>query len=200
MKLQKPVYDSARKVYVCEVTDGIRFECKREDGEWTHPFTQIPSDIVSTLATQLVDTMKHWFSKPITYEWLFPRLQMTIQEPSVGDDFEGTVVWSVSTITISKETFSLEWKIVDSRPAPKVTIAFEEEEEIEEVKSIPGTTLEDSLELGPTRRVLHKHKVMQARARAARALFKAERATQEYIQLYGEDTDWEDEDSGEESS
>jgi hypothetical protein len=33
------------------------------------------------------------------------------------------------------------------------------------------------------------------RSKAARALFAAERATQMYCQLYGEDTDWETTDS-----
>jgi hypothetical protein len=36
--------------------------------------------------------------------------------------------------------------------------------------------------------------VRRERERAGRALFRAERLTQEYCQLYGEDTDWEESD------
>jgi hypothetical protein len=54
----------------------------------------------------------------------------------------------------------------------------------------------DPMSIGPTRRILQKHAVMKARARAARALFKAEALTQDYIRQYGEDTDWEDEADG----
>jgi hypothetical protein len=39
---------------------------------------------------------------------------------------------------------------------------------------------------------------MRAREKAARALFHAERLTQEYCSIYGEDTDWEEEEDEEE--
>ena len=52
--------------------------------------------------------------------------------------------------------------------------------------------------IGPTRQQLDKKKVMRAREKAARALFQAERLTQEYCAVYGEDTDWEEEDEEEE--
>ena len=45
-----------------------------------------------------------------------------------------------------------------------------------------------------TRRQQTKEMVLKARNRAARALFKAERLTQDYIASYGENTDWEDSD------
>jgi len=42
-----------------------------------------------------------------------------------------------------------------------------------------------------------KKKVLQARERAARALFKAEELMHSYVEIYGTDTDWEDRDEDE---
>ena len=82
-------------------------------------------------------------------------------------------------MVISKEEFTIVFKMGVMKQAEKVVIQFQEEEL-------------------PAKRALQKSDVLKARARAAKALFVAESLTQEYIRLRGgEDTDWEDEEDEE---
>lgn len=195
MKLLKPVYDAVNKVYTCDVQEGIRRTTTKDGESWNPPLTASNSE---EFIHWLIKSTTGWFTKPITEEWLRPRIKEVFEQPQISATFEGTVEWKLSKVLISKETFLIQWSIQCVSEAPKVIIEFEEEQP-EEVDEVPEKEA-DILEIGPTRRILHKHKVLTARAKAARALFKAERMTQEYIQLYGEDTDWEDEDSGNESA
>jgi hypothetical protein len=202
MKLLKPVYNAEFKQYTCEVQDAIRRTTIKEADTSSVPLPEVPN---SEFIEWLITSTKGWFTKPITEEWLTPRLYQVRETTGVLPSFEGTIEWIVARVSITKDRFTIHWKVESVKEAPKVVIEFEEEKpegdlnEVESVKDVPEEEGE-ILGIGPTRRVLHKHKVLKARAKAARALFKAERMTQEYIQLYGEDTDWEDEDSGNESS
>ena len=197
MKLLKPVYDAATKIYTCDVQNGIRRMKTKEGDTWAPSSTETTH---TELITWLITSTQGWFTKPITEEWLSSRLEEVFEFTKIPEQFDGTVEWSVSRVCITKERFFIHWSIESIKEAPKVVIEFEEEQP-EEVVSLPDANerSEEILAIGPTRRVLHKHKVLQARVKAARALFKAERMTQDYIQAYGEDTDWEDEDSGNES-
>lgn len=194
MKLLKPVYNQEFKVYDCAVEGGARRTRTKEGDVWTPSLNEESDEYINWL----IDSTKGWFTKPITKEWLTSRLQHTYETTKLPALFEGTVEWLLTGVSITKERFFIHWKVDSFKEAPKVIIEFEEDQP-EEVNEVPEES-GDVLEIGPTRRILHKHKVLTARAKAARALFKAERMTQEYIQLYGEDTDWEDEDSGNESA
>jgi hypothetical protein len=194
MKLQKPVYDAANKVYTCDVQEGIRRTTTKDGESWNPPLTESNSE---EFIHWLITSTTGWFTKPITEEWLRPRIKEVFEQPQISVTFEGTVEWKLSKVSISKESFLIQWTVQTIKEAPKVVIEFEEEQP-EEVNNLPENDAE-ILGIGPTRRILHKHKVLEVRAKAARALFKAERMTQEYMQVYGEDTDWEDEDSGNES-
>ncbi len=198
MKFAKPTYDASKKVYVSDIHEGPRYESHKDDATtYTPPLTSIPLLLGIDFPNQIVQATKTWFSKPLTTDWLSSRIQHKTQE--VADDFEGTCVWQMQKLTISKEVFLFEWGLVDQKPDEKVLIQLEEElptEELREVDEIPqeGGGVQEAMQVGPTRRMLHKREVLRARERAARCLFKAERMTQEYCALYGEDTDWEDED------
>jgi hypothetical protein len=76
----------------------------------------------------------------------------------------------------------------------------EQEQKIQDEEIPMGAEEEEGevIGIGPTRQQLDKQKVMRVREKAARALFHAERLTQEYCTAYGEDTDWEEEDEEEE--
>ena len=199
MKLLKPVYTAEFKMYTCEVQDGIRRITTKEADDLTVQLPEVPN---SEFIGWLIPSTKGWFTKPITEEWLTPRLEQVRETTGVYPSFEGTIHWIVERVSITKDRFCIHWKVESVKEAPKVVIEFEDEKPEQEIESVGSLPEEESevLGIGPTRRVLHKHKVLNARAKAARALFKAERMTQEYIQLYGEDTDWEDEESGNESS
>jgi hypothetical protein len=199
MKLLKPVYNAEFKVYDCAVEGGARRIRTKEGDVWTPNLNEESDD---EYINWLIDSTKGWFTKPITKEWIAPRLQYSYETTKLPAPFEGTVEWLLRGVSITKERFFIHWKVDSFKEAPKVVIEFEEEKPEQEIESVADVPEEEgeTLGIGPTRRVLHKDKVLKARAKAARALFKAERMTQEYIQLYGEDTDWEDEDSGNESS
>jgi hypothetical protein len=104
--------------------------------------------------------------------------------------FEGEVEFQLQGLTISKEVFLLRYAIIALKEDEKICIELDEAKEVED--EIPMATKE-VLGLGPTRQQIVKEKVLKMRAKAARALFVAERLTQEYYQEFGEDTDWEDE-------
>jgi len=129
-----------------------------------------------------------WFTKPLTQEYLSQRLRTEF--PTSPDAFEGEIEFQLQGLTISKEVFLLRYAIVGRKEDEKICIELDEANEVED--EIPMTDKE-VLGLGPTRQQNVKQKVLKMRAKAARALFVAERLTQEYYEEFGEDTDWEDE-------
>lgn len=197
MKFAKPTYDASKKVYGSDIHEGPRYESHKDDATtYTPPLTSVPLILGVDFPNQIVLTTKSWFSKPLTVEWLTPRIQHKLQD--VAEDFEGMCTWQMQKLTISKEVFLFEWNLVNQKPDEKVLIQLEEDQPVEELREVdeipPGEVAQEAMQVGPTRRMLHKREVLRARDRAARCLFKAERMTQEYCALYGEDTDWEDED------
>jgi bifunctional DNase/RNase len=100
---------------------------------------------------------------------------------------------------IYKEAFVVEYKLTDTKENEKVCINFHEDEESKplEVEAKEATALEANAEAKEEQeKIRHemKQKVLQARQRAARALFKAEELMHTFVEKYGMDTDWEDED------
>jgi hypothetical protein len=85
-----------------------------------------------------------------------------------------------------KEKFILSFDL-QTFPVEKIQISFPEPEP-EPPAPPPAQSSSDET----TRQQEQKSIVLAARLRAAKALFKAERLTQAYVQTYGE-TDWEDE-------
>jgi transcriptional regulator with GAF, ATPase, and Fis domain len=108
---------------------------------------------------------------------------------------------------IYKEGFVVEYKLTDTKESEKVCINFQEDEEAKtteakttEAKTTEAKTTEANTEAEAKaedeEKIRHemKQKVLQARQRAARALFKAEELMHTFVEKYGMDTDWEDED------
>jgi hypothetical protein len=91
------------------------------------------------------------------------------------------------SLTISKEVFLLKFEIIAQKEDEKICIKFDEEE-------LPFQQVE-AIAIGPTRRQIQKKNVLKARGKAARSLFTAERLTQAYCEEFGEDTDWEGDES-----
>jgi hypothetical protein len=191
MKFTKPTYDAKQRVYTCDVTDGFRFSVRRECGSLVKdPASCIDSD---ERISHLIKSTQGWFSKPLSEEFLKGKIQYDIPT-SVPETFEGLIEWQIQRLIISKEQFLFVCVVTQAVEDEKVSLEFPEEpvptpKEPEE--EIPLHE-EPPLGIGPTRRRLEKEKVLSARTKAARALFHAERLTQEFYQAFGE-TDWEDE-------
>ena len=189
MKIHKPVYNSANKVYTSQLSDGFRLSVLKEAAD---PVTLpvITDDLLNSLTKVVIDSTIGWFSKSLTAEWLRPRILIHMSKEDIASDFDGTAEFVAKELILSKEEFRFRCLLDKLIPAEKVVIAFDEPEEEE---SIPEAKGSEPLGIGPTRRILQKARVMKERAKAANALFKAERLTQEYIQTYGaETTDWEE--------
>ena len=190
MKLGKPTYNPESKVYVCKINDGFRFSTRYEEGAFVSEVaTVIDKD---ALIDTVIKATKGWFSKPLTPEFLKGKIQYTI--PTVCTDFQGSVDLQMDDLVISKETFLFTFVITDTKEDEKVCIVFPEDEPI--LPPPPPPLQEESPpsvkeELPPKK--LQKQRVMELRTKAARALFHAERLTQEYCKQFGEDTEWEDE-------
>ena len=189
MKFSKPLYDSDKKIYTSEVKDGFRYEADLEDSILTPSLDSIQTSIASTqTAESIILGTKSWFTKPLTVEWLIPRLVCQLSSPST--DFEGKCIWTFKRLIITKDKFFLEFDL-ETISAEKVCIEFPEPEP-EPPASAPPVAHESPASPLQTRRELEKSLVVAARNKAAKALFKAERLTQAYVKTYGE-TDWEDE-------
>ena len=188
MKFGKPTYNSESKVYVCKIADGFRFSIRYEDGAFvSDPNTIIDKD---TVIDTVLNATKGWFSKPLTPEFLKGKIQYTIPTSMQGVEgtvFEGTVTFAMDELVISKETFLFKFVITDTKEDEKVCIVFEDE-----APPLPEEVLHPE-EKPVNVRKLQKQRVMDLRTKAARALFHAERLTQEYYNQFGEDTEWEDE-------
>lgn len=191
MKFAKPSYDAKQRIYTCDITDGFRFSGRREGGCWVKaPESCIDSD---ERIAHLIKSTQGWFSKPLTEEFLKGKIRYDIPT-SVSETFEGLVEWQIQRLIISKEEFLFVCVITRSVEDEKMTLEFPEEPSQQEKGPEEEIPLHEEapLGIGPTRRIVEKEKVLSARAKAARALFHAERLTQDFYQAFGE-TDWEDE-------
>jgi hypothetical protein len=200
MKLTKPSYNPSNNIYVSQIKDGFRFECEIEGKVYTPSFDDITNKFQSQeTCDELLSLTKNWFTKPLTSEWLLPRLRCEIPTQGVEEDFEGKCVWEAKSLHISKENFVIHFEMIEKVNTEKVMISFHEDEpvkeEIKEEKTRRGDTLFLSLDKTQQKKI-----VLASRERASKALFKAERLTQLYVQLYGDETDWEDESDGDISS
>jgi hypothetical protein len=188
MKFQKPTYDSSQQVYLSDIKEGIRCEAIRNDEKQFEPevstfYTAVKESFTDTIIQQT----KGWFRKPLTKEWLEGRITFHIPTQDIPEGFEGHCIWVLKSLRISKEKFDFTFGLVEMKEAEKVIISFEEPE--------PELAKKPSEKEQMTRRFEDKQRVLKMRSKAARSLFVAERATQMYCQLYGEDTDWETTDS-----
>lgn len=203
MKLGKPNYDTKEQVYVVDIQEGIRFESLRENSIFTPACETFLESKQGEIIDIVLTSTKGWFSKPLTAEYLQPRLQF--QLPTTDwKDFEGTVTWQLQKLLISKQSFTFQLGIVHTKAMEKLIIDLPEQEDGQDLEeenlSVSLADSDEVLSVGPTRRRLDKRIVMLARAKAARALYKAEKLTQMYCELYSYDTDWEDEDSSDDES
>jgi hypothetical protein len=185
MKFTRPDYDTTHKFYTSGVKEGFCLESEIEDSTFTPSMDTLRNSILNeSTALSIVDLTKSWFSKPITKDWLLPRLECSLSTPDAS--FEGKCVWTFTKLIIMKEKFILSFDL-QTFPVEKIQISFPEPEP---ESPAPPPALSPSDET--TRQQEQKSIVLAARLRAAKALFKAERLTQAYVQTYGE-TDWEDE-------
>ncbi len=177
MKIHKPSYDATARLYTCQLTNGFRLQTTKEDGATTNLYKE--EEIMAAAIPPIIEGTTGWFTKPLTADWLKGRIRLSIPTGDVPSEFEGTIDYDATSLVISKEEFTIVFKVAQMKQAEKVVIQFQEEEL-------------------PAKRTLQKSDVLKARARAAKALFMAERLTQEYIRIRGgEDTDWEDEEDEE---
>jgi hypothetical protein len=202
MKFSKPLYNTKEQIYVVDIQEGIRFESMREEGTFKPSIESFLESKRDDILTFVIESTKGWFSKPLTIDYLKSRLQFQLPTTDLNE-FEGTVVWQTKKLLISKQSFLFEFEIIDMKPIERVLIDLpeveQEDENIQEENL--SVLLDDSdevLSVGPTRRSIDKRVVMLARAKAARALYKAEKLTQLYCETYSYDTDWEDDSSDEE--
>jgi hypothetical protein len=189
MKFGKPLYISEKKIYKSEIADGFRCEVTCENNQLTPPIESFIQTLRIPLTQAIIQNTKGWFSKALTEGWLSERIQLSFPTDSISDNFEGTLTWQAKELSISKEEFIFHMELVEKRETPKVVIDFSEEPEPE-----PEEVKQQIRRREPLNRKDFKEKVMVERSRAGRALFRAERLTQEYCQLYGEETDWEESD------
>jgi hypothetical protein len=208
MKFTKPAYDAKARIYSCDITDGFRLCVRRESGSFVKEF----SDCIDTndRIKHLIHTTQGWFSKPLTEDFLSGKIRYDIPTADIPTTFEGSVEWQAKKLLISKESFLFICDIVAQVEDEKLSLDFPDDEHMQQNQGQEDAVLAEEIPMGaeqeggevigigPTRQQLDKKKVMRAREKAARALFHAERLTQEYCTVYGEETDWEEEEEDEE--
>ncbi len=205
MKFSKPVYDAQAKVYRSEVSEGLCFtaEFDVEENEWSPPLNAFLTAYRPELVEATLAATRGWFTKPLTQDWLTSRLQVLLPDEELrAQQFEGSAEWQIQKLLISKELFTFVCKLIGTVKKERIQLEFEEEvsqeaeddlegmEEVDVESNLPADG--QPISLGPTRRMLAKEAVLEARHKAARALFRANELTRQYSSLYGEDTDWED--------
>jgi hypothetical protein len=185
MKLGKPVYSKESQVYVCECRDEehiFRVESSVEGGVFSPPLDGHSAKTRDQMISLLLTETTGWFSKPLTKEWLTPRLRYTIPTSDIPVEFSGVCRWSIGKLHISKESFVCEFILTEKLSSEVPLIDLHEDVDVD-VDVDAKTPRQEKKEI-----------VLRARRRAAMALLKAERLMQSYAEEFGEDTDWEDED------
>jgi hypothetical protein len=196
LNLTRPIFNKEKNLYVSEISFSSVFSIPSPVSE------EGVSKIIDTFKDQIISFLlmetKSWFSKPIQERFLRDRLNFFIPMNTLPADFDGTSTWRFHRLEFAKDKFTLIAEVQDIHESEK--ICLDDEDELNEIDDLPFTQANEPIGIGPTRRQLVKEKVMKERAKAAKALFRAERMTQQYYAKYG-DTDWEDsdEDSGEDS-
>ena len=190
MRLAKPVYDGSKKVYVCDVKEADDFVYSSDVFGNTSNFSKSPNvffdETLPTCVAAILSQTLGWFSKPLVEDWLIQKLSYSIPTESIEKGFDGVVTYTPVRLHISKEKFVLEFQLTDMKESDKVCIDFQED--------LPLPSASPKKADAEQVRLEKKQKVLQARERAARALFKAEELMHVYVEEYGVDTDWEDED------
>lgn len=194
MKFSPPRFLASEKLYISDIQDGDEFLQRVDSVDiYTLPEQNLTAQFhekKESYISILMEGTKGWFSKPLTAQWL--RSKCAIQmEPPANESLQGfrsgSLRWKIMQLQITKEAFHLRWKIVEVLPDPVI--------ELEEDLPVEMAPPEESDQPTGSDRASQKARVMAARRRAARALYKAERLIQEYCAIWGEDTDWEDEES-----
>lgn len=190
MKFSPPRFVADQKLYISDIQDGETYEQRVEaQEEWKSPEPELQTEFdkqKDTYISLLMNGTRGWFTKPLTAQWLSAKCAVAVESPAtspLSSNRSGTLRWKLSHLEITKETFRLLWKLIDVLPDPIIELE-EEAPPPDEPPSLTGGE-----------RAAQKQRVLAARRRAARALYKAERLIQEYCALWGEDTDWEDEES-----
>ena len=197
MKIGKATYDSDKKMYVSEITEGIRFCIEYRAGQYNPTIESIQQNenIQKVIIPAILEQTKGWFTKALQKEWLSPRLSITIPTNEIPETFEGTITIETKVLMITKDKFTVVYQIIDKKASEKIELDIVEKEVLEEATISSNSGEQEPLQVGPTRRMLHKEFVMSLRNKAAKALYRAEQETQRYCELYGEDTDWEDDET-----
>jgi len=188
MKLGRPNYSKETQLYVCDCKDEeniFRIESIVEDGNWTPKLTEHLEKTRQQMIACLIAKTDGWFSKPLTAEWLQAKLVYTIPTSEVATDFQGRCVWMASKLYISKESFTIEFILVEklSTVVPLIDLHTIELEDVAPTSTIAASSREEK-----------KLEAVRARRRAGMALLKAERLMQSYAEEFGEHTDWEEDD------
>jgi hypothetical protein len=192
LKLNRPVQDKEKFIYISEISFSSIFTI--QSPVLKESLAEVEENLKEKIIPILLTETKSWFSKPIQEKYLRDRLFLTIPLESLpAQDFEGTSTWRFYRLEISKERFTIIAQLQDVKEVEKICLE-DDEDEMDEIEEFPFTQAgNEPIGIGPTRRQLLKEKVMRERSKAAKALFRAERLTQDYYAKYG-DTDWEDSD------
>jgi len=190
MKLGRPNYSKETQLYVCECKDEeniFRIESIVEDGNWTPALEHHLERTRDQMISVLMSKTEGWFSKPLTRDWLLSKLRYTIPTSEIASDFHGRCAWMANKLNISKDSFTVEFTLVEklSNMVPLIDL------HVIELEDAPTPVTPD---LAASLREEKKLEALRARRRAGMALLKAERLMQSYAAEFGEDTDWEDED------
>jgi len=207
MRLNKPVYDGDKKVWTCDIKEAGDLQYTSDVYGEPSSFTKTPAsffdETLPACVTTILSQTLGWFSKPLTEEWLIQKLTYSIPTESIPNGFDGRVEYTPVRLHIYKEGFVVEYKLTDTKESEKVCINFQEDEEAKptdvdatQAEATEANTTQTNAKAEDEEKIRHemKQKVLQARQRAARALFKAEELMHTFVEKYGMDTDWEDED------
>ena len=142
LTIGKPNYDASKKVYTCDISNGFRLESIRENGTYSPALDSFFETLKIPLLHSILEQTKGWFKQPLQRDWLAGRLILTIPTDGVKENFEGTLVWSPTQLTITKDQFILSTTLIEQKEVERVMISFPEEEEevkkvLEEVQDIP---------------------------------------------------------------
>jgi hypothetical protein len=190
MKIGRPTFVKESQVYICQCKDEeniFRVESSIEGGKWTPALDTFLTNTREQMISMLLVETKGWFSKPLTREWLVSRLTYTIPTHETNE-FEGICRWKFGKLSISKESFVCEFVLDEKLPTCIPLIDLQEEQP--EPQPPPQPT-----ESRPLDREEKKTLALRARTRAAMALLKAERLMQAYAEEFGEDTEWEEDET-----
>lgn len=198
----KPSYNPSKRVYICEIEDGLRFSKEVSSNE---PTLDQTDELKNTLVDIILKETKQYFAKPVSESEIRTKLHVQSNPPFSPDPSPMLYTMGFSSLEISQTKFLCIFTVVSKTPiqsTPTIEFLDQDLELVEEPVLLESMPIDNTEPISiRNSRLRAKQRIRRARLRAAKAILRSEQLTKEFVEKWGEpESDWESDSTDDESS